>query len=502
VNLFLTDGAEEMSDQQLTAGIDLGTSSVKVLLTDGKKTIAKASAPYTEPAPDGWIRSVSRALGNLKRVDDRMRQSFCRTQDSAEASCGDGEERISPACIKAVGLSSQVGTYVVNGKYVLGWQKACGTKELEEARGAFSREDFLREISMDHPDIFSYPVPRIKYMAGRMKRRGINIHSVCQPKEVLLRMLTGRYVSDQYSWRGLANQKNGRYSRVLLDWLGIPESCLPEIIGVTDMAGTITEDAAKATGLREGIPVYTGCNDFYASLLGMGITKAGQMFDITGTSEHVGAVTETLTQRDRCVSSPYPGGNVLYGVTASSGVSLSYGMRLFDLEKLQTETYLAGGLSRAPIFLPYLDGERAPVFDPDASGVFFGIRSGTSKADMAYAVMEGVAFSLLDIRRHLDLPFAPDRIRTAGGASRNHELNQLKADVLGISVEPLAEIDTSAYGACMLACIGKGVYGDPEEAARFMVQTGEQIDPVYHSELAERFLVYKELYKRVRGLKF
>lgn len=462
----------------MIAGIDLGTSSVKILCTDQGHTVDRAQAAYgtdaSRPMTEQWVGGICRALGQLKEREK----------------------------ITAIGLSSQVGTYVINGKDVLSWQEPVGKEELKEIREAFSQETFVQEISMNHPDILSYPLPRIRWLQ-KQYAGGEPITSVCQPKEWMLHFLAGAHFSDPYSWRGLAHQTTGQYSQRMLEYLGIRETILPPLQDPCRAAGKVTKEAALLTGLPEGIPVYTGCNDYYASLLGMGIIQPGQMFDVTGTSEHVGVITDTLQTDTQMVSSPYFRGNVFYGVTASSGASLSYGIRMYDLKSLDMDGYhrILDGMEKGikpPLFLPYINGERAPIFDERARGVFFGISSGTSREEMAYAVLEGVAFSTLDIYRHLELSRTPEKVVISGGAAGNPVLNQIKADLLGIPAVVAAEPDTSAYGACILASLGEGVYTDMESAAISMCRFGPPIQPRTIPVLEKRFRIYRELYRKLK----
>lgn len=154
-------------------GIDLGTSSVKLLLRYGDGQVQKAREPYDEQTPSGWLAALVRACTQLDL-----------------------------SCVDAVGLS-----------------------ELNEVKSLFPQQVFLREITMPHPDIISYPIPRLLHIL----RSEQNVKSICMPKEIMVRFLTGCAVSDPYSWRGLANLETGNYSRFFLDWLGISESVLPPL---------------------------------------------------------------------------------------------------------------------------------------------------------------------------------------------------------------------------------------------------------------------------------
>lgn len=448
----------------MIAGIDLGTSSVKIICVDKNGEIQKARYSYQENSINEWIRGIQRAFAQLDTKN-----------------------------ITAVSLSSQVGTYVMNDR-ILSWQEPGGEAELQETLDAFSTEEFVEEISMVHPALLSYPIPRIRYMLKQNADAAIP-KKICQPKEIICEYLTGNYVSDPYSYRGLANQSSQSYSHRMLEYMQIQEEIMPKLQQPFAKAGTLREEAAKACGVKEGIPVYVGCNDFYASLLGMGIAEVGDSFDVTGTSEHMGVITSELLLNRRMISSPFIKGNVAYGVTGSSGASLEFALRELGLNNISYEKYRHK--KNMPIFLPYLNGERAPIYDSGAKGVFFGISGDTSREDMAYAVMEGVAFSVWHIMEALP-DVGTKQIITSGGAAKNRNLLQLKADLFKKPFVRAAESDTSAYGACMIGAVGEGWYPDVRMAAEKMCRYDEPVIPRENKFLKERFALYKNIYKDLK----
>ena len=162
------------------------------------------------------------------------------------------------------------------------------------------------------------------------------------------------------------------------------------------------------------------------------------------------------------------------------------------MEELEIEEVLN---HNPPIFLPYLNGERAPIWDENARGVYFGIQAGCSKKDMAYAVLEGVSFSLYHIYENMEKP--PTRVMyTAGGAAVNRTLGMLKAELFGVPVKILKEHDTSALGACMVAELGMKWHPNMEAAMASCVEVEETLYPTgkYQEILQQRYLFYKELY--------
>lgn len=452
-----------MSKGKSVLGIDLGTSSVKILQRYANGTVVKAKATYEEISPKAWWAAIRHALSQLE-LDD----------------------------VAAIGLSSQVGTYIIDRKDVISWNCGIGGVELTQIKSKYEPEEFVKEISMAHPNIVSYPIPRLMYI----KKQYPNVKKICQPKDFICEQFTGNCVTDPYSWRGLTNLKTKQYSQKFLEIISIEKDMLPKIIDYTDMAGYTMEIDLEGNVLRSGIPVYVGLNDYFASLLGMGIHKMGDMFDISGTSEHLGVIEDSVNMDTQMVSGPYLNENVHYGVTASSGSSLDFGLQFhengrIDLEKVQKH--------QPPIFLPYLNGERAPIWNADAKGMFFGIAADCTKEDMTYAVMEGVVFSLYHIYESMGKPNAT-KMKIAGGAAVNPVLNQLKAEMFGIPVAVLEEIDTSALGAAMVAAIGIGWFTDYDDAIANVCNIKEQMQPtgVYKTWLEERFAIYKELYPAVK----
>ena len=444
-------------------GIDLGTSSVKILqlFSDGTSRTSRAS--YKEISKEGWWEAVCRGLARLE-LDQ----------------------------VEAISLSSQVGTYMINETEVISWNCNVGKEEIEGIKKSYTEETFLKEISMMHPNISSYPIPRLKYI----KKHFEEVKSVCQPKDALCKLLTGNLVTDPYSWRGLANLEKKCYSEFFLQELGITKEQLPEMIDAGALAGITKEIPLLGNTLPSGIPVYTGLNDYYASLLGMGIKAPGEMFDISGTSEHLGVIEEEIHRNTEMVSGPYLQDYVHYGVTASSGVSIKFGLRLledkvFELEKIQKK--------ETPIFLPYLNGERAPIWDGDARGMFFGICEQTGAEELAYAAFEGVVFSLYHIYESMGKPRAQS-MKISGGAAVFPILNRLKAEMFGIPVEIMAENETSALGAAMIAAVGAGWYEDLQTAMAAVCKIKETMLPtgIYKEWLDKRYLIYKELYPAVK----
>ncbi len=447
-------------------GIDVGTSAIKGLARDGRGDTIKARREYETQTLSGWRLALKELIAELNEKAQKKGGAFV-----------------------AVAFSSQVGTYIINESEVLSWQSPCGKEELKELKAKFSDERFIREIGMTHPDIVSYPLPRLSYI-----QKTYGKVEVLQPKDYFIFELTGVSLTDVYSLRGLVNPETGLRAESILREAGIkinlPEHALPK-----EKAGTITARAQKEYGLKQGTPVYLGCNDFFAGLLGMGVYKEGTAFDMSGTSEHVGFISDKL-EKNASVSGAYFNGYCSYGGTKASGRACDFAINNFGIEGLSLGDALK---SKPPVFLPYLSGERAPIYDENARGVYFGINAGADNKQLAYSVLEGVVFSLYDIATDMKMP-KPNALICGGGSAVNSLMNAIKAELFDCPVSRVKENDASALGACVLAMLGSGYKTDLPSVISENVEIAETFLPSgeYRSALLNRFAIYKDVYKNLK----
>jgi xylulokinase len=201
------------------------------------------------------------------------------------------------------------------------------------------------------------------------------------------------------------------------------------------------------------------------------------------------------------------------GTATSSGVSVEWFVRellessgsagLQELTALAESSALG---SNRVVYLPYLQGERTPIWDPAARGCFFGLSSTTTRGDLARAVLEGTAFGLKHILDSLEeVAGGPvDEIRTVGGGTKNPLWNQIKADVLRKPLAVLEFQETSSLGAALLGGMGIGLYGSLEAAAAVArsANSARRVEPdegraARYDELLD---VFTELYPATRTL--
>jgi len=240
--------------------------------------------------------------------------------------------------------------------------------------------------------------------------------------------------------------------------------------------GVLTLRASRELGLSEGTPVVIGGADSACSALGAGVAEPGQAFETSGTSDVLAICLDTPRFDRRFMNRCHvaPDRWLAMGAMLSPGAAVSWLRDEILRDQARGEAWLddlAGASppgARGVIFLPYMQGERSPIWDPNARGVFFGLTLATAATDLTRAVLEGTAFGLrqnLEIAEGL-LGRPVDRIVVTGGGARSQVWNQIKADVLLREIVTLDTSETAVLGAAMLAGIGAGVFADARDAVR------------------------------------
>jgi xylulokinase len=288
-----------------------------------------------------------------------------------------------------------------------------------------------------------------------------------------------------------------------LEAAGVRHSQVPSALPFGTPLGWLRAEAADALGLDPGIPVVAGVNDGTASMLGAGLRLAGDAVDTGGTSGGIGIYADRPVEVPGlfCAPAPLPGRWVVGGAMAATGAAVDWIRQVTGSGWTTDELFAAassvpagaGGL----VFLPYLAGERAPVFDERARGAFVGLTLAHGRAELARAVLEGAAFALRHVAQPLIDAGAPlGELRLAGRRSPDDAWARIKADVLGVPVAIPAIESTAVLGAAILAAAGTGLHGDLETAVAEMTAVHRRIEPdrslgaVYDA----RFEVYRSLY--------
>jgi xylulokinase len=261
-----------------------------------------------------------------------------------------------------------------------------------------------------------------------------------------------------------------------------------------------------------------GTVDSPAAALEVGVVEPGIAAEMTGTSTVVIMPNNRGLTEPALIALPHalPGLHLLLGAMVASGGCL----RWFRDQFGQPETQAASGRggdafdlltehaagvpagSGGVVFLPYMMGERSPLWHTNARGVFFGLSLATPRAALVRSILEGAAFAL---RHNMEVALRAGaevrELRTVGGCSRSDLWNQIKADVLGRPVLLPRTSVGSPYGAAVLAGMGAGIYPDIRKSLLEMVRLGKRFDPIQanHERYMRNYQVYRDIYEHLKG---
>ncbi|NLW20522.1 MAG: xylulokinase [Clostridiales bacterium] len=476
-------------------GIDLGTSACKVgaFSLDGRM-LAQASAAYptaypqpgwSEQAPEVWWQAACRALQEL------MAQGATPARD-----------------VLGIAVSGQSWAMVMVDS---AGQALLPSPIWTDSRAQAQCEAILRLIPEEELFALSgnplqpgYTFPKILWCKQHHPRVYQACAAILQSNSFIAFRLTGQFSQDRSQGYGLCcyDISAGQWDEEVCARLGVDPGLLPPLFDSHGQVGLVTREAAGQAGLMAGIPVFAGGLDAACSALGVGVIAPGQVQEQGGQAGGMSICTASPFMDRRLILSTHvvPGRWLLQGGTTGGGGALKWCRETFcpGLDFQQMDSLAAGvppgcdGLT----FLPYLAGERSPLWEPGAQGVFYGLRYASGRAHMIRAVMEGVAFSL---RHNLETARATGTgislLRATGGAARSALWTQMKADVTGIPLELPSSEESTALGAALLAGVGAGAYRGFAQAVARAVRPGRRLEPGEGSQAA-----YNKAYARYREL--
>jgi len=362
----------------------------------------------------------------------------------------------------------------------------------------------------------AFSLPTILWLMNNEPQSYEAAHKLMVPGGYLVARLTGEFTIDhsRASTTLLFDIRRRRWHQEFLDKLNIDENKLPRPVACDEVVGSVTEAAAQLTGLKAGTPVIGGCMDTIGASLGTGVMDEGQCFVIMGTAARVAGPITSGQFDNRFMNCTHITDNCWQYIGAINGVGSALrwvrdtlclseqkeaeatGTDVYELITAQAAMSPAG--SKGLLFLPYLAGERTPLWDPYARGVFFGITLGHNRGDLFRSVLEGAAFA---IRHVVDLlesenGLVIEELRIGGAAASSTVWNQIISDTLGKRVVSLTQSHTEVLGAAILAGTSLGFYTSYADAVAQTVVTGAVFEPDSdaHSNYNKLFPLYKQLY--------
>jgi len=540
---FVGFGITTEGPMSLLAGIDLGTSSLKVVLLDPDGRVrGSAAAGYplhapapgvAEQAPEDWWAALRSALAGALAL----------------AGCAGSD-------IAAVGLSGQMhGIVALDGRgrplrRAIIWADQRGADEVRLIEERVHRGELLA-LTGSRASV-GLSAPKILWLQRHEPQTFARCRQILLPKDYLGLRLTGAALSEPSDAAGtlLFDLVRGDWSDTLLERLGIPRALLPPVVASLAPRGGLAAAAAAELGLRPGTPVLAGAGDTPCQAAAYGGLRPGSVLaTLSSGGQLLAATGAPLTDpqgRVHTLCHVTPQRWYLLGAIQAAGLGLRWLRELLAADQRPTtdDQRLASGALAATedggrrtksaasasaqdtqaapdpdppadsyealtaaaadvqpgagelFFLPYLLGERTPHMDNDARAAFVGLSLRHGRPELTRAVLEGVAFAFRDgveVLRELGLP--AETLRLGGGGSRSPLWRQIMADVLGAPVLLTDAAEGAALGAALIAGVGSGAFRDLDEAAALAVRTAATIPPD-----PRRAARYDQLYGLFRGL--
>ncbi len=368
----------------------------------------------------------------------------------------------------------------------ISWLDMRSSQECLELSAAFLQEQCYR-ITGQPELIPTWPITKILWMKKNRPDLAQKTAYYLLLKDYIAFRLCGKMAGDHsiYCFSHYFHITERNYWKEILDYCSVQVRQLPQLMPSGSIAGFLKEEfACPKSGLSEGTKINIGTLDHFAGMIGAGCIKKGQISESAGTVLSLAAFTEKPVFDSGRVANycgPFPDSYVLLPVCESGGFSMEWFKNQFlqdtsygELNKILKERERLTPL----IFLPYLTGVNAPDYNEDASGVFFGIRAGYDRYDLAFAVMQGVACML---RKNLDSlkqsGVQIDKIISTGGGARSPIWTQLKADFAGHVIEVPDNEEAPCLGAAVMAAVQEGFYKTYEEAIAACVSIKHQYQP-------------------------
>ncbi len=471
---------------------DLGTSGNKATLFDAEGRLVAARS-----------RSYGTAYGKGNRAEQSPAHwwsAVCETSRAILESVGKDE-------IGAVCLSGQMmGCLCVDGsgrplREAIIYSDQRATREAARLLEGMDADEFYRICG--HRASASYSVEKLMWVQANEPEVYRATHKMLNAKDYVNYRLTGRYCTDHNDASGTNcfDINSRQWSQRIIDLAGIKPELLPEARQSTFVAGGITREAAGETGLAADTPVVIGAGDGGCATVGVGCVREGVSYNYLGSSSWISTASASPVldpaMRTFTWVHPVPGLYQPCGTVQTAGSSVDWlAGRLFagaggpeegpdPYRRIDREAAGSPPGSNGVLFLPHLLGERSPRWNPDAKGAWVGLKLSNDRADLARAVLEGVALNLEIVLSILRRQVPIEEMILIGGGARSELWRRILADVYGIALlipEYLEE--ATSMGAAIIAGVGTGCF-DFQEGARRFVRVVDRIEPV--EENARRY---------------
>jgi xylulokinase len=486
-----------------TVVINLGLKSVRCIVFDEKGTkLASYSEPIrtfiqedlVEQDPNEWWQKTrSVATRALATVRDREEIKLLSVTASASCLvCVDGNGNPLANAIMVSDARAKKHAELLENTYEF--------KKVKEETGVRATPDLM--------------LPKIMWLKDNRPEVYQATHKFLTPADFLIFKIASEFVVDtnnasKYHY-DLSHQ---RWPTELLAALGIDEQKFPPVAAPGSEITTIKKSVAEEWGLPYDTKLILSTYDALCAVVGSGICELGEGCDVSGTVSSLRVVTDKhiMDPQKRVFFSPFFGSHywLAGGSNNLGGGIIEWAKQLLfqddddAYETMEREIADIKPGADGLIFLPYLLGERTPVWNPLARGVFFGLSRHHTRKHMLRAVFESAGFSILHIAETLrELGIGIKSISASGGLSRLNLVCQIKADMLGMPIGIVDEFETTSLGAAILAGVGSGYFPSLKDATQALIRKSRYFEPNKnnHEVYLELFELYKKLYTHLKDL--
>ena len=482
-------------------GIDLGTSSVKLLLMDELGAIHQQvtreyplefpQPGWSQQAPEDWKDAVLSGLQELTANCDKSQ-------------------------IAGIGTGGQMHGLVVldrNDNVIrpaILWNDGRTAAQVDYLNGVIGKQTLSERTA--NIAFAGFTAPKILWMKENEPENFAKIAKIMLPKDYVNYVLTGVHCCDYSDASGmlLLDVAHKRWSKEMLDLCGITEAQMPALYESYETVGTLKPEIAQLLGFPQSVKVCAGAGDNAAAAVGTGVVGDGGCNISLGTSGTVFISSKQFGVDPNNALHAFAhadGGYHLMGCMLSAASCNKW----FMDDILRTKDYAS---EQAPItdeklgtnhvyFLPYLMGERSPINDTNARGTFIGMSMDTSRADMTQAVLEGVAFAIRDsveVAKSLGIPLTSSML--CGGGAKSPLWRKILANVLNMPLTIPASEQGPGMGGAMLAMVACGAYGSVAEVCQKLVTVSQTVspDPEIAARYEARYRQFRLIYPALKGL--
>ena len=438
--------------------IDIGTSSFKSALWgyDGSRTAYAASSLFTgnidgvkhETDPTQWLKAFEQCcnkLGDLKQVD-------------AIVISGNG-----PTLVPILNSQSSI---------------LISPAILWLDRRAVKYQDVVSDVMGGFVDA-GFFLPKILAIKNDDNELYESTNFFLGCPEYLAYALTGEARNvfpcegfDRWFW-----------NETILEKLNLDKSKFPDFIKPGEKFGLLFPQISDRFGFTKNIPVFSGGPDFFASILGSGVTEPAQACDRTGSSEGINLCTQNRIDDSRLMSYGHPVKPLwnLSGIINTTGKAIDWGRDLLGIASFDDFIALAeksGAGSGSVIFHPYLAGERAPLWNAAARADFSGISLSSGRHDFANSILEGICFAIRDVLGVMrEAGGKTEQLRVTGRLAGCSYLNQLKADITGLEILEGFHKDAELLGLAIIGACSLGKFSSYKEASASLCKIERRYEP-------------------------